>query len=727
MVLHYLGLDHIGHKTGPQGPNMLPKQREMDGIVRLIYEAMETEPHHAKTLLVLAGDHGMNAGGNHGGSGPGETEPALLFASPVFKGMERRRKYECPTLPKEGTEFHYYSKVQQSDLVPALAAMMGMPVSKNSLGVLLPELAGLWEGVRWRELLGENARQLLHVVRAKYGEGFDGAAEEVAGRFEEVERKGRAEGDEERLVEEWGEVLYWLNQDGGQVEEERLEEALYTFLNSAQEVMSDTASSYDIPRMVTGMATAGLALALAISSFPSLWPPGIAGVSFTIISLLYGIMMFASSYVEEEQHFWYWLTPLWLTLLTTSRLRSSPSRSSSLRTAAAYFLLLLTHRLATRFNQTGQKHSGAADIVHTFFSAHHIAMWLLILSTYLLNGFFLHTRTFAGLFLPEVAAFADVSLVFLAVVFKLNFTQADAPELVQGLAVRLREWSEPFGLVMQARGAFAAMGIAALGVVGLAFRQARRKAGGGKGAEGSIVLAERLHHLLTLFLMTQTRAPNVPLFLGLEVQRIALGWILSVSSSGSRVGRPAVELATSVLLLSHVYYFCMGGSNSISSIDLSNAYNGVADYNIAAVGVLLFSSNWAGPIWWCSAAVLLYTQQASTAASKKTPNSENERDWVMVEREQLHKEALAVTKQADQKVPSSRQSWDKSWFVYVASMTAFIATSLLAEMAACTALRTHLFIWTVFSPKYLYALAWSLGWHLIVNVCLGSGLYLLCR
>jgi len=53
-------------------------------------------------------------------------------------------------------------------------------------------------------------------------------------------------------------------------------------------------------------------------------------------------------------------------------------------------------------------------------------------------------------------------------------------------------------------------------------------------------------------------------------------------------------------------------------------------------------------------------------------------------------------------------------------MTLFVSTALLAVMASCTALRTHLFIWTVFSPKYLYAMAWSVGWHLIVNVWLGS-------
>ncbi|KAK5166197.1 major facilitator superfamily transporter protein [Saxophila tyrrhenica] len=732
MVLHYLGLDHIGHKTGPQGPNMLPKQREMDGIIKMIYEAMEGYEHHETTLLVLAGDHGMNAGGNHGGSGPGETEPALLFASPVFKAMEKRQ-YECPTLPKEGTEFHYYSKVEQSDLVPALAAMMGMPVSKNSLGVLLPELTGLWKGERRVQLLLQNAKQLLHIVRAKYGgERFDRDAESHAKAMEEGDGGCRGpEGDEEKLIHGWGEVLYWLAQERGLENDQLLEEALYRFLKLAQETMSDTASSYDIPRMVTGMAVAGAALVFAVISSPSLWPPGIAGMSFTLICLLYGVMMFASSYVEEEQHFWYWLTPVWVSILIAKSLRNRSDMTSAWRTAAAGAILLCSHRLAVRWNQTGQKHAGEPDIVHAIFPEHHMLMWLLILLTYIMNGYFIHTRTFAGLLIPELTAFADVSLIVLATVFKLNFTQADAPELVQGLALKLREWSEPFSLVVQARAAFATMAVTGAGVVVLAIRQARGKSGQkAKAAQTSIALTERLSHLLTLFLMTQTRAPNVPLFLALETQKSALGWLLSTQSSSSKekATKPrtsAVEAATSVLLLSHTYYFCMGGSNSISSIDLSNAYNGVADYNIAAVGLLLFSSNWAGPIWWCSAAVLLCTQRPAIASRKETAGAEKDRDWVMVEREKLQEDAKAIAKQANEQ-PASEDPHAGAWFVYVASMTAFVATSLLAVMAACTALRTHLFIWTVFSPKYLYALAWSLGWHLVVNVGFGSLLYQLC-
>lgn len=60
---------------------------------------------------------------------------------------------------------------------------------------------------------------------------------------------------------------------------------------------------------------------------------------------------------------------------------------------------------------------------------------------------------------------------------------------------------------------------------------------------------------------------------------------------------------------------------------------------------------------------------------------------------------------------------------HVAALTVFAAGALVAVMAACTVLRTHLFIWTVFSPKYLYCVAWSLGQHLVVNVGVCGVLY----
>lgn len=249
-----------------------------------------------------------------------------------------------------------------------------------------------------------------------------------------------------------------------------------------------------------------------------------------------------------------------------------------------------------------------------------------------------------------------------------------------------------------------------------------------KYIEATIALSDRLHVLLTLFLITQTRAPNVPLFLLLEVQRLCFMRLLSQPIIAAQIGSQALSVAFTSLLLSQTTYFAFGGSNSISSIDLSNAYNGVADYNIVAVGVLLFASNWAGAIWWCSAAVtlLLPRPQIEPTPSKLAKTSSSNRAWVDRERAQLHADAVAAITppkplEADLKSSTSVDSWT----LYITATTGFTAASLVAVMAACTLLRTHLFIWTVFSPKYLYALAWAVGWHLFVCVVLGRLLWAL--
>jgi ethanolaminephosphotransferase len=125
---------------------MLPKQAEMDGIVEHIYTAIETQEHLRSTLFVLAGDHGMNEAGNHGGSGEGETSPALVFMSPKLKKVAPRLKSrrQAPTSPTGG-DFGFYETIEQSDLAPSLTSLLGLPVPRNSLGVFIPELLWMWD------------------------------------------------------------------------------------------------------------------------------------------------------------------------------------------------------------------------------------------------------------------------------------------------------------------------------------------------------------------------------------------------------------------------------------------------------------------------------------------------------------------------------------------------------------------------------------------------------
>ena len=120
---------------------MIPKQHEMDDIVKQLYEGLENTEHFESTLLVVCGDHGMNDAGNHGGSAPGETSPALIFISPKLKPINSG--YTCPVHSLE-SEFQYYRVVEQSDIAPTLAGLLGFPIPLNNLGVFISDFLPFW-------------------------------------------------------------------------------------------------------------------------------------------------------------------------------------------------------------------------------------------------------------------------------------------------------------------------------------------------------------------------------------------------------------------------------------------------------------------------------------------------------------------------------------------------------------------------------------------------------
>jgi len=246
--------------------------------------------------------------------------------------------------------------------------------------------------------------------------------------------------------------------------------------------MSSTASNYDMFKLTAGQVLASVAAAFALgAAIPVLTHSFVSAVPFILITIAYGIMMFASSYVEEEQHFWYWATSGWLaqlsfngydiitkpgSLLTVDRF-SRYARSSTLLSLGALGILGAL-RIVRRWNQTGQKFAGESDIARTFLSTHTELLWGLIAATYIWNAQMIGTLGFPRL--PRrTATVLAVVLMVLAVTFKLAFTNEDAPELISERAMTILHFSAGWDLITRARIVFQSIAICLVFTIGCEF------------------------------------------------------------------------------------------------------------------------------------------------------------------------------------------------------------------------------------------------------------------
>ncbi|KAL7771790.1 hypothetical protein CFE70_001740 [Pyrenophora teres f. teres 0-1] len=580
-------------------------QIEMDDIVRDIYNAMENEDHLSNALLVLCGDHGMNDGGNHGGSSPGETSPALVFMSPKLTKVTNASQRKSPIKPKNEGEFEYYRMVEQSDIAPTLAGLLGFPVPQNNLGVFLDEFLGFWDKASDRaQLLYRNAKQMKKIVEAKYTNlRFDESVLSTKDMgFECSEASGSRLTDGQSLACLWQGVVTAMRDDGD------LHNYIYKFMHLAQETMSSTASNYDLARLFIGTGLAFLICALSFFTLPSFRPVTPAGVYYSLALALYSVLMFASSYVEEEHNFWYWATSAWLLCLFFSNIRKEWCNNWIFHPA---IMVLAIHRVIRRWNQTGQKYAGADDIVNSgvFHGSYSIILWVLIGATYMDITIRLarHVARSIATFDTEkkprnvelestdqnrmFGTIAVLPLCGTAFIFKLAFTLKDAPELTSGVSTALISRVDGLDLV---------------------------------GLSGPDLLGERDAEPKA----TVTKAQNIPLYFLFRLQYFFLT-LLDLTPT-------AVTLTT--LLLTQTSFFALGNSNAISSIDLSNSYNGISGYNVVAVGTLVFLSNWAGPVYWSLVGILLLGDHGRTQRFVDTSEL-HVADWVAKEREWLNEMA----------------------------------------------------------------------------------------
>lgn len=143
---HYLGVDHAGHRYGPDHPAMTAKLQQMDDVLRQIIDLLDQD-----TLLVVMGDHGMDGKGDHGGESDDEVEAALwMYSKKIIFG----RSEPAFALPPATAKIR---PVAQIDLVPTLSLLLGMPIPFNNLGAPIEEAFIGPDGQQWQNLALVNA------------------------------------------------------------------------------------------------------------------------------------------------------------------------------------------------------------------------------------------------------------------------------------------------------------------------------------------------------------------------------------------------------------------------------------------------------------------------------------------------------------------------------------------------------------------------------------------
>ncbi|KAG7194995.1 mannose-ethanolamine phosphotransferase gpi13 [Scheffersomyces spartinae] len=130
LIGHFLGVDHAGHRYGPNHYAMREKLQQMNDVISDAISQIDDD-----TLLIVFGDHGMDSTGNHGGDSKDELEAALFMYSKQQKfNKKSNSSYD---ISNQGNN---YRMVNQIDLVSTISLLLGLPIPHNNLGTPIDEL-----------------------------------------------------------------------------------------------------------------------------------------------------------------------------------------------------------------------------------------------------------------------------------------------------------------------------------------------------------------------------------------------------------------------------------------------------------------------------------------------------------------------------------------------------------------------------------------------------------
>ncbi|XP_040821955.1 GPI ethanolamine phosphate transferase 2 isoform X3 [Ochotona curzoniae] len=630
LILHYLGLDHIGHVSGPNSPLIGHKLREMDGVLMKIHTSLlsQEKERALPSLLVLCGDHGMSDTGSHGASSMEEVSTPLIFISSAFE--------------RKPGGIRHPVRVQQTDLAATLAIGLGLPIPKDSVGSLLfpvVERRPMREQLRFLHLNTVQLSKLLQENVATY---------EKEPAFEQFKMSERLHGNWVRLYLEEGrsDVILGL---GTKVVKQYLEA-----LKTLSTALSTQGAQYDVYSMAMGTAM--------VLEHPARPRPRWSELELLLLLGTLGHMLSlgASSFVEEEHQTWYFLVntlclalsqqmhrsfleddqavPTLPTADVACKVQARPVLPGDLRkwtVLASPWLVLVCCRMLRSLNQTGVQWAHRPDLGHWLTSSDHKAELSALAALSLLVIFLLTQRGCSPVSKGALALGLLGVYCYRVAVGNLLFPwRPDSRAISKGIIEARFVYVFVLGILFTGTKDLLRSQV-------LAAEHKIKTMGLWEIFSGLILLAALLF-----------RPHNLPvLALSLLTQAVLANFVWKP------LGHSAVEVTVMHYWFGQAFFYFQGNSNNIATVDISTGFVGFDSYAEAPAVLLTAFGTFAGPLLWASHLVHFLSSEASSGT------------------------ALG-----------------HAGFCYALAGSASAAIYLVLV----TALRYHLFIWSVFSPKLLY-------------------------
>ncbi|XP_066102910.1 GPI ethanolamine phosphate transferase 1 [Saccopteryx bilineata] len=167
--LHLLGIDTNGHAHRPTSREYKDNIKIVDeGVQRIVSLFKEFYGNDEKTAFIFTSDHGMTDWGSHGAGHQSETFTPFVAWGAGIKYPQKvpAQQFNDALLKEWKLEYWKRQDINQADIAPLMASLIGVPFPLNSVGILPVDYLNNTDVFK-AESMFTNAKQILEQFKVK--------------------------------------------------------------------------------------------------------------------------------------------------------------------------------------------------------------------------------------------------------------------------------------------------------------------------------------------------------------------------------------------------------------------------------------------------------------------------------------------------------------------------------------------------------------------------------